>query len=186
MPLPPRPPPCTSSGAVQASFRQLCGEALGAADYISLASTFHTLILTGVPKLSLNDRNELRRFILLVDELYQHNVKLIVQADADLDSLFSAEAAAFDEVGVRIVLMLLSEEWIPFPFDHPTHLPRPPPQTHGQVFAFDRTRSRLSEMQSPGYLQGLHATQMANAAESKAQLVAILGGSGNGVGGPTR
>ncbi|KAJ3197097.1 hypothetical protein HK101_006059 [Irineochytrium annulatum] len=56
------------------SFRELCGEPHSAADYLELARSFDVLVLTGVPKMTLFQRNEARRFITLLDALYENKV----------------------------------------------------------------------------------------------------------------
>ncbi|KAF2278050.1 uncharacterized protein EI97DRAFT_342505, partial [Westerdykella ornata] len=63
--------PHTHSGVALSTFAELCGTALGPADYVSLASTFHTVILTDVPVLTWKEKNEARRFITLLDALYE-------------------------------------------------------------------------------------------------------------------
>ncbi|EOD47526.1 putative mitochondrial atpase protein [Neofusicoccum parvum UCRNP2] len=65
---------------------------LGPADYITLASTFHTLILTDVPVLSLLQKNEARRFITLLDALYEARCKLLITAAAGPDDIFFPES----------------------------------------------------------------------------------------------
>lgn len=83
--------PRQSNGVSQWTFLELCCTNLGPADYISLASTFHTLILTDVPILTLLEKNEARRFITLLDALYEARCKLIITADAGPDDLFFPE-----------------------------------------------------------------------------------------------
>ena len=73
------------------SFSELCASNLGPADYISLASTFHTLVLTDVPILTLLQKNEARRFITLLDALYEARCKLLIRAEAGPDDLFFPE-----------------------------------------------------------------------------------------------
>ncbi|KAF1353972.1 AFG1-like ATPase-domain-containing protein [Delphinella strobiligena] len=79
-----------STGTALFSFAELCGTtAFGPADYISLASTYHTLILTTIPVLSLLQKNEARRFITLLDALYEAKCKLLIlDAAAGPDDLF--------------------------------------------------------------------------------------------------
>ena len=79
------------SGVTKWTFDALCGTYLGPADYISLASTFHTLILTGIPVLTLLHKNEARRFITLLDALYEARCKLLIEAAAGPDELFFPE-----------------------------------------------------------------------------------------------
>ncbi|NWO96370.1 cell division protein ZapE, partial [Escherichia coli] len=69
-------PKCLKGVAVF-SFKRLCGEARGAADYLAIARRFHTVILVGIPKLGPENRNEAARFVTLIDALYEHRVKLL-------------------------------------------------------------------------------------------------------------
>ncbi|KAF2759504.1 hypothetical protein EJ05DRAFT_300378 [Pseudovirgaria hyperparasitica] len=73
------------------TFEELCTTRLGPADYITLASTYDTVILTDVPILSLQQKNEARRFITLLDALYEARCKLLVSAAAGPDDLFFPE-----------------------------------------------------------------------------------------------
>ena len=77
-------------------FAELCSEALGPADFLAIARRFHTVILDGVPRLSGEQRNEARRFITLIDELYEHRCKLVIAADDVPDRLYPAGDGAFD------------------------------------------------------------------------------------------
>ncbi|KAL8739018.1 MAG: hypothetical protein Q9181_000300 [Wetmoreana brouardii] len=76
------------SGVTRWTFDQLCATSLGPADYITLASTFHTFILTEVPVLTLLHKNEARRLITLLDALYEARCKLLVQGAAGPDDIF--------------------------------------------------------------------------------------------------
>jgi protein AFG1 len=79
---------------VRFDFAQLCGQSLGPADYLTLASTFHTLVLDKVPILTVLKKNEARRFITLLDALYECRCKLLINAAAPPESLFFPDAAA--------------------------------------------------------------------------------------------
>jgi peroxisome-assembly ATPase len=81
----------TPSGTTMWTFSQLCAANLGPADYITLASTYHTLILTDVPVLTLQLKNEARRFITLLDALYESKCRLLMRAQAPPDLLFFPE-----------------------------------------------------------------------------------------------
>lgn len=83
--------PCTYSGILQATFSSLCASYLGPADYVSLCSTFHTVILTDVPVLTILQKNEARRFITLLDALYEARCRLLIEAEAPPDKLFFPE-----------------------------------------------------------------------------------------------
>jgi cell division protein ZapE len=100
-------------------FAELCERPLGAADYIAIATHFHTLILAEIPQMSRAERNEARRFMTLIDALYEHKVNLICSAAAVPDALYAGGDGAFE---------------------------------------FQRTASRLMEMQSRDYLARPHLT----------------------------
>ena len=78
-------------GITKWTFDELCCTNLGPADYITLASTFHTLILTDVPILTMLHKNEARRFITLLDALYEARCKLLISAEAGPDDIFFPE-----------------------------------------------------------------------------------------------
>ncbi|TVY67452.1 AFG1-like ATPase [Lachnellula suecica] len=88
------PVPRHCAGVTYWTFSELCASTLGPADYITLASTFHTLILDEVPVLHLSQKNEARRMITLLDALYEARCKLIIRAEAGPDELFFPEASA--------------------------------------------------------------------------------------------
>jgi cell division protein ZapE len=100
------------------SFKRLCGEARGAADYLAVARHYHTVVLVGIPRLGPDQRNEAARFVTLIDALYEHKVKLIASAEAEPARLYDTGAGG----------------------------------NEGGRFEFDRTVSRLIEMQSAEYL----------------------------------
>ncbi|MDD5578449.1 MAG: cell division protein ZapE [Methylobacter sp.] len=102
---------------VLTSFNELCAQPLGPADYLEIASEFSTVIMAEIPKLTAEKRNEARRFVTLIDALYEHKVKLICTAAVPAQELY----------------------------------------THGDgAFEFERTVSRLIEMQSENYLHTEH------------------------------
>jgi cell division protein ZapE len=112
--------PKSLKGVAVFSFKRLCGEPRGAADYLAIARRFHTVIIVGIPIMGPEKRNEAARFVTLIDALYDHRVKLLAAADAEPADLY--------------------------------------PSGDGR-FEFDRTASRLEEMQSADYLgkgHGLH------------------------------
>lgn len=78
------------------SFKKLCGEARGSADYLAIARRFHTVILVGIPTLGPENRNEAARFVSLIDALYEHKVKLLAAADAEPDALYPAGDGRFE------------------------------------------------------------------------------------------
>ena len=89
------PVPRSHAGISSWTFAELCASALGPADYITLASTYHTIILSSVPILSLLQKNEARRLITLLDALYEARCKLLItHAHAGPDEIFFPEKAA--------------------------------------------------------------------------------------------
>jgi cell division protein ZapE len=109
--------PKSLKGVAVFSFKRLCAEARGAADYLAIARTYHTVFLVGVPVLGPENRNEAARFVTLIDALYEWRTKLMIAADAPPDRLYPAGDGRFE---------------------------------------FERTVSRLMEMQSQAYLAEGH------------------------------
>ena len=104
-------------GVARFTFAELCEQPLGAADYLAIANAFHTVILAGIPKMRAEMRNEAKRFVTLIDALYEHRVNLVCGADAAPDDLYPAGETAFE---------------------------------------FQRTASRLMEMQDADYISEAH------------------------------
>ena len=80
--------PKSLKGVAVFSFKRLCGEARGAADYLAIARAYHTVILVGIPRMGPENRNEAARFVTLIDALYEHKVKLFATADAEPEELY--------------------------------------------------------------------------------------------------
>lgn len=112
------PVPKAAKGVARFTFADLCEKPLGAADYIEIANAYHTVILSGVPRLKPEQRNEAKRFATLIDALYERKTKLVVSADGAPPDLYAKGAHAFE---------------------------------------FQRTVSRLMEMQSADYLGDIAA-----------------------------
>ena len=98
---------------VRFTFAALCEAPLGAGDYLAIAKRYHTVILAGVPKLTGDKRNEARRFMTLVDQLYEHRVKLVVSAEAPPERLYPTGDGAFEfERTVSRLQEMRSSEYI--------------------------------------------------------------------------
>ncbi len=110
--------PSAAMGVVRFSFTDLCGQPLGAADYLAVARHYHTVVLSDVPELGAAKRNEAKRFVTLIDALYESRVKLVCSSAVPPEQLYPAGDGAFE---------------------------------------FQRTVSRLMEMQSEEYLAAGHA-----------------------------
>jgi cell division protein ZapE len=91
------------------SFEDLCAQPLAAADYLKIAHEFHTVMLDRIPVLDYSRRNEAKRFIILIDTLYDHAVKLLASAHAQPDQLYLAtdgyEANEFKRTASRLIEM---------------------------------------------------------------------------------
>ena len=113
--------PEAAMGVARFSFRQLCGQPLGAADYLRIAHEFHTILLEGIPVMDYPQRNEAKRFIALIDTLYDNAVKLVASADAEPTGLYLGvdgyEANEFKRTASRLIEMR-SEEYLALPHGH--------------------------------------------------------------------
>ncbi|MEQ1578012.1 MAG: cell division protein ZapE [Hyphomicrobium sp.] len=99
--------PLASSGVARFRFSDLCEQPLGALDYLKVAQSFHTVMIEDVPKLGPEKRNEARRFINLIDTLYDHQVCLIATAAAEPHLLYARGdgADAFERTVSRLMEM---------------------------------------------------------------------------------
>ncbi|KAJ9642367.1 hypothetical protein H2199_004747 [Coniosporium tulheliwenetii] len=98
------------NGVTSWTFAELCCRDLGPADYITLASTFHTLILTDVPILTWLHKNEARRFITLLDALYEARCKLLISAAAGPDDIFFPEVKGSTDAAPTAVKERLDQD----------------------------------------------------------------------------
>ncbi len=109
--------PCAARGVARGRFAHWCSEAFGPGDYLELAAAYPTVFVDHIPTLGPENRNEAKRFVTLIDALYEARCKLICSAEALPEQLYPAGDGAFE---------------------------------------FERTASRLNEMQSKDYLQLPH------------------------------
>jgi cell division protein ZapE len=115
--------PEAAKGVARFSFAQLCQQPLGASDYLRVAREFHTILLDRIPVMDFPQRNEAKRFIALIDTLYDNAVKLIASADAEPTGLYLGtdgyEANEFKRTASRLIEMR-SEEYLALPHGHNT------------------------------------------------------------------
>jgi cell division protein ZapE len=101
--------PKAAMGIARFSFDDLCAQPLAAADYLKIAHEFHTIVLDHIPVMDYADRNEAKRFIILIDTLYDHAVKLLASAQAQPDELYVAiegyEVNEFKRTASRLIEM---------------------------------------------------------------------------------
>ena len=101
--------PQAARGVARFTFQQLCGQPLAASDYLRIAREFHTILIDRIPVMGHAQRNEAKRFIILVDTLYDRAVKLVASAEAEPDALYQAsegfEAQEFRRTASRLIEM---------------------------------------------------------------------------------
>jgi len=101
--------PLAAMGVARFSFRDLCEQPLAAADYLRIAHEYHTVILDRIPVTTFETRNAAKRFIILIDTLYDMNVKLIASAEAEPEALYRGddgfEAQEFKRTASRLIEM---------------------------------------------------------------------------------
>jgi cell division protein ZapE len=110
--------PCSADGVARFSFADLCEKPLAASDYLRLAHDYHTILIDRIPLMDYPDRNAARRFITLIDALYDNSVKVMASAEADPLSLYVAteghEANEFKRTSSRLIEMS-SESYLALP-----------------------------------------------------------------------
>jgi cell division protein ZapE len=101
--------PRAAAGAARFGFPDLCEQPLGAVDYLKIAREYHTIVIDRVPVMTYEQHNEAKRFILLIDTLYDRAVKLVASAAAEPEQLYRAdegfEAAEFKRTASRLIEM---------------------------------------------------------------------------------
>src|SRR5690606_8877315 len=88
--------PREAAGVARFDFEDLCARPLGAADYLALAARFHTLLIDAIPAMGADKRNEAKRFVTLIDALYEAKTKLVASAAAEPAGLYPAGDGAFE------------------------------------------------------------------------------------------
>jgi cell division protein ZapE len=107
------PVPRAAHGVARFDFEDLCARPLGASDYLAIAARYHTVILDGVPTLSAANHNEARRFITLIDALYEAKTKMILAAAAPAERLYPEGRGAFEFTRTvsRLMEMQSADYW---------------------------------------------------------------------------
>lgn len=158
--------PESCNGVAKFTFEYLCGRTVGAADYIALSKNYHTVFISDIPLMSMENRDKARRFITLIDELYNHHCCLFCSAASSIDDLFQGteEGTPFDlesfqfeteTEGGKLRTNVLAEGNVGsggVPSGIVSML-----SGQEEMFAFRRAASRLIEMQTPLYLEGVRS-----------------------------
>jgi len=113
--------PCSAHGVARFSFADICEKPLAASDYLRLAHDYHTIMIDHIPLMGYAERNAAKRFIVLIDTLYDNAVKLMASAAADPLSLYVAtegnEANEFKRTSSRLIEMS-SQSYLARPHGH--------------------------------------------------------------------
>ncbi|XP_044148028.1 AFG1-like ATPase [Bufo gargarizans] len=126
------------------TFEELCDRPVGASDYLEMCKKFDTVFIRHIPQLNMTKRSQARRLITLIDAFYDHKVRVVCSAETPLQSLFMQKLKDSVDVESRILLddleinQEVSEELSMFTGEE-------------EIFAFQRTLSRLTEMQTDQY-----------------------------------
>ncbi|KAM3871170.1 AFG1 like ATPase a [Diretmus argenteus] len=135
------------------TFEELCDRPLGASDYLEISRLFDTLFIRHVPLLTLNKKTQARRLITLVDALYDHKVRMVILADHPLEDIFVQDHEDHDHHESHVLMDDLGLKR-----DAASDLSIFSGEE--EVFAFQRTVSRLTEMQTEQYwLEGDRSTK---------------------------
>ncbi|CAG9431672.1 AFG1 family ATPase [Providencia alcalifaciens] len=106
----------SAEGVLAISFKVLCEEPRSQNDYIYLSNCYHTVLLYDVPVMGLKDENPARRFLALIDEFYERKVKLMINAQVSMDSLYQGQLLAFEYQRCLSRLQeMQSEEYLKIP-----------------------------------------------------------------------
>lgn len=138
----------TCGGVLNSTFSELCDRPLGAADYIQISHVFHTIFINDIPRLNHRSKSQARRFITLIDTLYDNKVRIVCTSDVPHTEIFKGaeghsefvdkeSLTLMDDLGLKekqketkTISIFTGEE---------------------EMFAFDRTVSRLTQMMTNDY-----------------------------------
>ena len=105
--------PKAARGVAVFSFKRLCANPLGAADYLAIARAYHTVIMVAIPQLERDKRNEAKRFVTFIDALYEHGVKFLCSAQVPPADLYPTGDGSFEfERTVSRLIEMQSEDYL--------------------------------------------------------------------------
>lgn len=139
---------CVPKRVARFQFNELCDKAIGAADYMSIAKEFPCLLIENIPTFYQEDSMKLRRFITLLDVLYEHRTKVYLSTDAALDQLFQSHLSKTEKT------LITSNNVATTTPSNTTNSSMLLSSNKDEVFASARALSRLIEMTSTTYLSG--------------------------------
>ncbi|CAO3594253.1 unnamed protein product [Absidia cylindrospora] len=136
--------PEQADGVARVRFQDVCAAALSAADYLEMVKHFHTIILTDIPRMTMKHRAEARRFITLIDAMYESKTTLVASAEQSMLNIFDANEGndALKEDQMRLMMDGLDV----------SDLSSPLFTGQEEAFAFQRALSRLIQMQSKDWV----------------------------------
>ncbi|XP_012555999.2 AFG1-like ATPase isoform X1 [Hydra vulgaris] len=158
--------PLCAGNVARFTFNELCCHPLGSADYFKICSSFQSVFIDDIPKMTLFHKNEARRFLSFIDAAYECNVKVYCNSQASVDDIFQMLPKFSDDTqelsnvnyvnGSQMTLDMLDEmaydlnltDMILHEFDFLTG--------QDEIFSFRRAISRLKEMQSALYQKSAH------------------------------
>lgn len=131
--------PEQADGVARVTFKDVCANPLSAADYLEMVKHFHTIILTDIPRMTMKHRAEARRFITLIDAMYESKITLIASAENSILEIFNADEGG-EELADQMRKMM--DEL------NVSDISSPLFSGQEEAFAFQRALSRLIQMQS--------------------------------------
>jgi len=135
-------------GVLFSSFQELCARPLWTNDYLKLTQVFHTILISDIPIMSQKNKSEARRFICLIDTLYDHKIRVVASGVVPYWELFQ-NAVISDEERLQENRLLIDDLGIKAAAEG--SLDAGVFSGEEELFAFDRTVSRLTEMQTKEY-----------------------------------
>ncbi|XP_055387554.1 putative ATPase N2B [Condylostylus longicornis] len=137
----------TCGQVLDSSFSELCDRPLSGNDYIQVSQYFHTVIIRDVPELTSLLKSQFRRFVTLIDNLYDNKIRVIISCDVSVEELFVLSSPTDLSDEHRVLMDDLKIE-------HGSQESAASVFTNSEeIFAIDRARSRLNEMQTQQYWQ---------------------------------
>jgi len=136
----------TCGQVADCTFEEICDRPLGAADYLRMSNFFHTILIRDIPQLNMKLKSQARRFITLVDTLYDSRVRIVMSSEVPFKQLFGNSPEETDEAHSDEHRALMDDLGIGAEGSKASIF-----TGEEEIFAFDRTMSRLAEMQTKEY-----------------------------------